>query len=870
MYPKKAVDFFTDDEIKNMDTEKMKKYLFQVAMQSKWEEVVRTYKFNKKACGAKITKSGDTALHVAVSDGQDEHVEELVKLITAEECKIQNERGNTPLHIAAWMGNVTMCSCLANGHPSLVTTFNVDNETPLFLAAVYGKKDAFLCMHHIYIPTLGDDPRKRYNYCRRNNGDTILHVTIAREYFDLAFQIILLYKDLVKSVNAQGFSPLHILATKPSAFKSGSHLSLFQKIIYYCIYVDKLKEEHRKEGIIKTFKEEENPKHPENYQTCINFLRLFGRTMEVFWALTNAMSVCLVNKNEDNQREETQSADTGNVPQAPNRTHTINTIDQRGEIKSADPENPSNPEAMDARDSDSVNLSDEESVEIITGTEIKSADPENPSNPEAMDARNSDSVNLSDEESVEIIMGTERDLGSENIDNTNTSLAKKKVRAINLGQGHQKFPVNYNTCFEFVKLISKAMLIVLGLGSTQIRKIREKKEKHKWSVQIMTELLEQAAMYEYEDSGTYPQVTAPPSHKEKDNDETIPYNIADRGVVLIPPVSFPEGSSAAEPKKKTLEMGNIHMESPFLIAVKNGVTEIVEKILEFFPMAIRDTNAEGKNVVLLAAENRQLFVFQLLLERNIPLKDNMFSKVDNAGNSAVHLAATAMLEAKNPCLDLGPALQLQWEIKWFEFVKNSRPPHFFAPYNKKNQTARDIFSESHAQLVKDGGDWLTKTSQNCSVMGGLVATVAFATATAVPGGIREATGSPILENQVAFEVFAISSLLAMCSSITSMAIFLCILMSRFPEGAFGKELPIKFLVGLTTLFLSILSMLVSFCAGHFFMLKDKLKHFAVPVYLMACMPLAFFAIIQLPLYCNLIYLNFKKVPYFYRNAEATE
>ncbi|TQD99261.1 hypothetical protein C1H46_015050 [Malus baccata] len=780
MYPKKAVDFFTDDEIKNMDTEKMKKYLFQVAMQSKWEEVVRTYKFNKKACGAKITKSGDTALHVAVSDGQDEHVEELVKLITAEECKIQNERGNTPLHIAAWMGNVTMCSCLANGHPSLVTTFNVDNETPLFLAAVYGKKDAFLCMHQIYIPTLGDDPRKRYNYCRRNNGDTILHVTIAREYFDLAFQIILLYKDLVKSVNAQGFSPLHILATKPSAFKSGSHLSLFQKIIYYCIYVDKLKEEHRKEGIIKTFKEEENPKHPENYQTCINFLRLFGRTMEVFWALTNAMSVCLVNKNEDNQREETQSADTGNVPQAPNRTHTINTIDQRGEIKSADPENPSNP-----------------------------------------------------------------------------------------GQGHQKFPVNYNTCFEFVKLISKAMLIVLGLGSTQIRKIREKKEKHKWSVQIMTELLEQAAMYEYEDSGTYPQVTAPPSHKEKDNDETIPYNIADRGVVLIPPVSFPEGSSAAEPKKKTLEMGNIHMESPFLIAVKNGVTEIVEEILEIFPMAIRDTNAEGKNVVLLAAENRQLFVFQLLLERNIPLKDNMFSKVDNAGNSAVHLAATAMLEAKNPCLDLGPALQLQWEIKWFEFVKNSRPPHFFAPYNKKNQTARDIFSESHAQLVKDGGDWLTKTSQNCSVMGGLVATVAFATATAVPGGIREATGSPILENQVAFEVFAISSLLAMCSSITSMAIFLCILMSRFPEGAFGKELPIKFLVGLTTLFLSILSMLVSFCAGHFFMLKDKLKHFAVPVYLMACMPLAFFAIIQLPLYCNLIYLNFK-VPYFYRNAEATE
>ncbi|XP_050115019.1 uncharacterized protein LOC126593154 isoform X2 [Malus sylvestris] len=60
------------------------------------------------------------------------------------------------------------------------------------------------------------------------------------------------------------------------------------------------------------------------------------------------------------------------------------------------------------------------------------------STPEAMDARDSDSVNLSDEESMEIIMGTERDFGSESIDNTNTSLAKKKARAINLGNrsGH--------------------------------------------------------------------------------------------------------------------------------------------------------------------------------------------------------------------------------------------------------------------------------------------------------------------------------------------------------------------------------------------------------------------------------------------------
>ncbi|KAB2616123.1 hypothetical protein D8674_022711 [Pyrus ussuriensis x Pyrus communis] len=531
-----------DEKIKNMDTEKIKRYLFQISMRSKWEAVVRIYRLNKKAHGAIITKSGDTALHLAVSDGQEKHVKELVDLVEVKELEIQNEQGNTPLHIAAWMGNETMCSCLANAHPSLVTTFNVDNETPLFLAAVYGKKDAFLCMHYIYNPTPGEVPRTRYNYCRRNNGDIILHCAISGDHFDLAFQIIHLYKDLVNFVNAQGFSPLHLLATKPSAFKSGSHLSRFQEIIYHCIYVDELKAEQGKrsnEGIIKTFKEEENPKHPENYQTCINFLRLFRKAIRL-------------------------------------------------EIKSADPENPIEPNKQTL----------------------------NTSNP-----------------------------------------------------GHKKFPGNYNTCFEFVKLISKALLIVLGLGSTEIRKTREKKEKHKWSVQIMTELLARAVMYKYEDSGT-----APPSQKEKDNDETTPYNIADGGAVLMPSDSAldvpipqqeaqqPKNGSSADKKTENITP-SVNTETPILIAARNGVTEMVDKILELFPVAIHDMNKEKKNIVLLAVEYRQPHVYMLLLKRNI-LKESVFSKVDHEGNSALHLAAK--LGEHKPWLIPGAALQMQWEIKWYE------------------------------------------------------------------------------------------------------------------------------------------------------------------------------------------------------------
>lgn len=187
------------------------------------------------------------------------------------------------------------------------------------------------------------------------------------------------------------------------------------------------------------------------------------------------------------------------------------------------------------------------------------------------------------------------------------------------------------------------------------------------------------------------------------------------------------------------------------------------------------------------------------------------------------------------------------------------PPHFFVRYNKEGKTANNIFTETHGDLLKSGSDWLTNTSESCSVVAALIATVAFATSTAVPGGVRE-SGKPTLEDQPAFNVFAISSLVALCFSVTSVVLFLSILTSRYQERDFGQDLPRKLLVGLTSLFVSIASMLVSFCAGHFFVLKDKLKYAAFPVYAVTCLPVTFFAFAQFPLYFDLIWATFKKVP----------
>ena len=156
------------------------KVLFKTVMRGDWDEVMKIYEEDPNALTATITRSGYTALHMAVSDGKEDLVAQLIEALeehAKEALEMQNEAGNTPLHIAASMGNVKMCEHIAYADPTLIGIQNEDGETPIFLAALHGKKDAFLCLHSFCLPDVG------ISYCRREDGDTILHCAIAGEYF---------------------------------------------------------------------------------------------------------------------------------------------------------------------------------------------------------------------------------------------------------------------------------------------------------------------------------------------------------------------------------------------------------------------------------------------------------------------------------------------------------------------------------------------------------------------------------------------------------------------------------------------------------------------------------------------------------------
>ena len=104
------------------------------------------------------------------------------------------------------------------------------------------------------------------------------------------------------------------------------------------------------------------------------------------------------------------------------------------------------------------------------------------------------------------------------------------------------------------------------------------------------------------------------------------------------------------------------IETPILLAAKYGIKEMVEKIHKEIPMAIND-KSEGKKIVLLAAKNRQTHVLRELFKKDL-VKCKLIHEVDANGNNALHLAAE--LGEQEPWVIPGAALQMQWEIKWYE------------------------------------------------------------------------------------------------------------------------------------------------------------------------------------------------------------
>ncbi|KAI9074477.1 hypothetical protein K1719_043539 [Acacia pycnantha] len=248
-----------------------------------------------------------------------------------------------------------------------------------------------------------------------------------------------------------------------------------------------------------------------------------------------------------------------------------------------------------------------------------------------------------------------------------------------------------------------------------------------------------------------------------------------------------------------------------------------------------------------AVANRKAEILNLL--RGFRFKHVVATTKETPGlNSLLHVAA---LLAPPTYLNhiSGAALQMQRELQWFKAVESIVDPRYLTFENDdEGLSPLEIFKETHKELRKEGEKWMKETSSSCSVVGALIVTIMFAVAFTVPGGNDQTSGYPIFLKERLFKVFIIADALSLFSSTTSVLTFLGVLTSRYAEEDFLSSLPKKLIIGLSTLFLSIATMLIAFSAAIIIMLQhNSPRLWTLPVILLAGVPITLFVLLQFPL-----------------------
>lgn len=183
--------------------------LLDYATAGRWDKVESLYQEDFSLKTAKVRSSEDTVLHMAVSERREDVVTKLLGSVRDDDdmkkiLELKNAKGDTPLHLAAARGMEKTCELMGEKHRDLIKFRNHEGENPLFVAAFHGTKDAFTLLHDKLRSSILEarqasghhdldrvrsgldftaaDPEFLVHF-GRNDGKTILHCTISREYF---------------------------------------------------------------------------------------------------------------------------------------------------------------------------------------------------------------------------------------------------------------------------------------------------------------------------------------------------------------------------------------------------------------------------------------------------------------------------------------------------------------------------------------------------------------------------------------------------------------------------------------------------------------------------------------------------------------
>ncbi|GKV49462.1 hypothetical protein SLEP1_g56212 [Rubroshorea leprosula] len=301
----------------------------------------------------------------------------------------------------------------------------------------------------------------------------------------------------------------------------------------------------------------------------------------------------------------------------------------------------------------------------------------------------------------------------------------------------------------------------------------------------------------------------------------------------------------------------------FFEATKKGIVEFVVELLKVIPPIIF-LDKDGRNVFMIAIQYRQENIFNLLYGTHKEWRFPILNDIDAKANNMLHVAGEIAPPSQLARIS-STALQMQRELQWFKEVESIVPEWCKEDTNETGKIPYEVFSNSHKELVKDGEIWMRDTSNSLSLVGTLIITITFAAAFTLPGGNAQ-DGFPNFVRKRSFMIFVISDAISFFSASTAVLMFLGILTSRFAQEDFLESLPRKLIIGLSTLFISIAAMMVSFSAALLIILQDRWWAI-IPVIMMASIPVTIFVWLQFPLLVEIIISTYATGRFFKRDMK---
>ncbi|KAL7600578.1 hypothetical protein Lser_V15G24231 [Lactuca serriola] len=323
-------------------------------------------------------------------------------------------------------------------------------------------------------------------------------------------------------------------------------------------------------------------------------------------------------------------------------------------------------------------------------------------------------------------------------------------------------------------------------------------------------------------------------------------------ILLGPPVEIEE-----EHHKKITYPSRV----PFIAAKMGNIGFLIELLLSY-PDLMWMVDDEGLSIFHIAVKYRHEAIYNLLYEIG-SMKELITSIEDKNGNNMLHIVAKI---AHPKVYQNGPgvALQMQQEILWFKEVELMIPPAYRAKKNRVGETPYEIFTKNHDKLLAKSEKWIKETAPQCLVGATIIATMVFTASFTAPGGYDQNTGIPMLLHKPTFLIFLIADALSLIFSSASILMLLSMFTSRYAERDFLEALPKKLMIGLATLYTSIVTMMIAFSASFFVLYYNKnLKWIPIMVAVFVAELIVLFALIQFTFLKDIFYSTYRSRALFY-------